>query len=594
MHRNGPGGRAAAAHPTEFCAAAEPVSVRPRGRPLPTTAALPQQPSAASESPADLDARRPAPNVDATFRPPEPIRCVPHGPAAGDPLVMSCLDAPTAYQRLKARFARLAHLSDAAEVLHWDQSTVMPPGGAEARAAQLATLRALSHEMLAAPEVSDLLDAAEADDSALADPWDRANLKAMRRDWRHATALTPRLVEAHSRACSACEMAWRQARADDDYAAVVGPLGTVLDLTREIAAAQAQALERSPYDALLDAYEPDASENEIAVLFDALAADLPDLIDDAMAAQGPVPALPPGPFPAERQRAVARRLMETLGFDFRHGRLDESLHPFCGGHPDDVRITTRYDEADFSGAIMGVLHETGHALYERGLPAAWRDQPVGRALGMSVHESQSLLIEMQACRSRAFLTYAAPLLAEMLSADGRGGPGWDADTLWRAQTRVAPGLIRVDADEVTYPAHVILRFRLERALLSDALPLTDLPGAWRDGMAALLGVSVPDDRTGCLQDIHWYDGAFGYFPTYTLGAMTAAQVFQAAVAAHPTIPDDLARGDFGTLLGWLRVHVHGLGRSMTAREMLTQATGRPLDATVFRDHLRRRYVDRVG
>jgi len=506
------------------------------------------------------------------------------------------MDAPTSYARLKARFARLTHLEDAAGMLHWDLATVMPEGGAEARAAQLATLKAVGHDLLTASEVGDLLAAAERDEApALAD-WDRANLSAMRRQWQHATALSVDLVEAHSRACSVCEMTWRRARADDDFSAVRDRLATVLSLTREIAAAKAEALGRSAYDALLDAYEPDGSEAEITVVFDDLAADLPGILDDALAAQagdGGAPALPAGPFPAARQRALAVHLMERIGFEFHHGRLDESLHPFCGGVPDDVRITTRYDEADFTSAMMGVLHETGHALYERGLPADWRDQPVGRALGMSVHESQSLLMEMQACRSRGFLTFAAPLMAEMLGG-APGAPGWDVESLYRIYTRVEPGLIRVDADEVTYPAHVILRFRLERALLSGDLPLDDLPGAWRDGMTELLGVTVPDDRTGCLQDIHWYDGAIGYFPTYTLGAMTAAQLFAAAVAAAPSIPEDLGRGDFAPLLGWLRTNIHGLGRSVTAREMLVRATGQPLNAAVFKAHLRRRYVQREG
>jgi carboxypeptidase Taq len=501
------------------------------------------------------------------------------------------MDSTSAYDRLKARFARLGHLGDAVGVLDWDLAAMMPEGGGRARAGQLATLRSIGHDMLTAPEVGDWLDAAERDEAATLGDWDRANLRAMRRDWRHAAALDSDLVEAHSHACSACEMVWRRARAEDDFATVRGPLATVLDLTREIAVTKSEAFGCSPYDALLDAYEPDGSQAAIAAVFDDLATDLPGILDDALAAQGPAPTPPEGPFPAARQRALAVRLMEAAGFDFHRGRLDTSLHPFCGGVPDDVRITTRYDESDATGAIMGVLHETGHALYEQGLPADWRDQPVGRALGMSIHESQSLLMEMQACRSRAFLTYAAPIMADML---GDGGPGWDTETLYRLYTRVAPGLIRVDADEVTYPAHVILRFRLERALLSGDLLLADLPGAWRDGMRELLGVTVPDDRTGCLQDIHWYDGAIGYFPTYTLGAMTAAQLFQAAVAAVPSIPDDLARGDFGPLLGWLREHVHALGSSVTAAEMLQRATGKPLDAAVFKAHLRRRYVDRAG
>ncbi len=492
---------------------------------------------------------------------------------------------------LKTRFARLTHLQDAAGVLHWDLSTVMPAGGAEARAAQLATLKAMAHELLTAPEVGDLLDAAEA--SPDADPWEAANLRAMRRQWRHATALPSDLVAAHAHACAACEMTWRRARAENDVAAVRAPLARVLTLTREIGQARAGVLGCDPYDALLDEFEPDARAAAIAPLFDRLAETLPGILDDALAAQGPAPTPPAGPFPADRQEALARRLMETLGFDFHHGRLDQSLHPFCGGVPDDVRITTRYDEADATGAIMAVLHETGHALYERGLPAAWRDQPVGRALGMSIHESQSLLIEMQACRSRAFLGWAAPLMAELLAGDPRA-PGWDADTLHRLYTRVAPGLIRVDADEVTYPVHVILRFRLERAMIAGDLAVDDLPGAWREGMKDLLGLEVPTDRDGCLQDIHWYDGAFGYFPTYTLGAMTAAQLFQAAVAARPSIPEDLARGHFGPLLDWLRETVHEKGCLVTAPDLLTAATGRPLDPDVFLGHLRARYVERMG
>ena len=506
----------------------------------------------------------------------------------------------TAHDLLKTRFARLTHLDDATGVLDWDRAVMMPDGGATARAGQIATLRTLAHGLLTAPEVGAWLDEAEAEATAGTgtplSEWDRANLALMRRRWRHATALPTELVEAQSRACSACEMAWREARRRDDFGHVRTPLAEVLRLTREEAAAKAEALNRSPYDALLDAFEPEARAETIAAVFDDLRADLPNLIDDALAAQGPAPAMPTGPFPAERQRTLARRLIGTLGFDFDHGRLDDSLHPFCGGAPDDVRVTTRYDEANPLGAVMGVLHETGHALYERGLPPDWRDQPVGRALGMAMHESQSLLVEMQACRSPAFLAFLAPLLGEAFPpGDGEAsGTTWTAETLTGLTRRVRPGLIRVDADEVTYPAHVMLRFDLERALLSGDLALADLPGAWRDGMRDLLGVAVPDDRDGCLQDIHWYDGAFGYFPTYTLGAMTAAQLFRAAVAAVPSIPDDLARGDFGPLMGWLRGHVHGLGSSLDAEALLTRATGRPLDAGVFKAHLRRRYVDREG
>ncbi len=279
--------------------------------------------------------------------------------------------------------------------------------------------------------------------------------------------------------------------------------------------------------------------------------------------------------------------MEAIGFDFDHGRLDVSLHPFSGGTPDDVRITTRYEEEDFSRALMGVLHETGHAMYERGLPASWRRQPVGRARGMSLHESQSLLIEMQVCRSREFQTFLAPILR---AAFGTSGPEWEPGNLYRLGIRVERSFIRVDADEVTYPAHVILRYRLEKALLSGALALKDLPGAWNEGMKALLGIVPPDDRQGCLQDIHWYDGAFGYFPTYTLGAMTAAQLFDAAKRADPAILPGIERGEFAPLMAWLRANIHGKASRFSTAEIITQATGKPLDPAIFERHLRARYV----
>jgi carboxypeptidase Taq len=279
--------------------------------------------------------------------------------------------------------------------------------------------------------------------------------------------------------------------------------------------------------------------------------------------------------------------MAAVGFDFEHGRLDTSLHPFCGGVPEDLRITTRYDEADFTKALMGVLHETGHAMYERGLPAKWRLQPVGAACGMAAHESQSLLVEMQACRDPAFVGYLAPLAR---AAFGGAGAAWEPDNLLRLYNRVEPGFIRVDADEVTYPAHVILRYRLEKAMIAGAMEPDELPGAWNAGMAELLGITPPDPALGCLQDIHWYDGAWGYFPTYTLGAMAAAQIFAAAVAAVPEIPEAIGRGDFAPLMAWLGENVHGLGSLHTTDALIEQATGKPLDPKVFEAHLKARYL----
>ncbi|MDH3234185.1 MAG: carboxypeptidase M32 [Alphaproteobacteria bacterium] len=497
----------------------------------------------------------------------------------------------SAYQKLEAHFRRAAHLDDAVSMLHWDMSTMMPAGGAEARAEQMATLRGIRHHLIASSETADLL-AAATDNGAVGglNDWQSANLAEMRRDHIHAAAVEDELIEALSKACSACEMVWREARPESDFAKVLPSLKTVLALYQQVAAAKSEAFGCSPYEALLDQWEPGGKTATIDTIFDDLADFLPPFIDQALAAQAKRPAaiVPEGPFPAEKQKSLATKLMDVLGFEFERGRLDVSFHPFCGGATDDVRITTRWDEADFVEGLMAVLHETGHALYELGLPSDWRHQPVGKARGMTLHESQSLLMEMQACRTHEFLSFAAPLIRE---AFGGSGPAFETENLYRHYTHVERSFIRTEADEVTYPTHVILRYRLERAMLAGELDLADLPEAFNDGLEALLGIRPPDDRQGCLQDIHWYAGAWGYFPTYTLGAIAAAQFFDAAKRDDPAIVPGIAKGDFAPLVGWLRAHVHGLGSKLTTDALVEQATGRPLDPAVFKAHLKARYLD---
>ena len=493
----------------------------------------------------------------------------------------------TAYSDLEARFRRMSALGEAAGVLHWDRAVLMPEGGAEARSDQLAALAMTRHEMITDDLLSDLLD--QATDDVADDPWCAANLAEMRRDQLHACAVPADLVEALSTEGLACEMLWRAARAKSDFSLVAPKLAEVLALVRQSADAKAEALGVTPYEALMDQYEPGARVAHIDALFAGLAEFLPDFIEAVLVRQSKrVDALPlGGPFAIEAQRALGMRLMERLGFDFDRGRLDISLHPFCGGVPDDVRITTRYDEGDFTQSLMGVLHETGHALYEMGLPVDWRHQPVGGARGMALHESQSLLIEMQACRSREFITFAAPLMRD---AFGGEGAAWGVDNLYRHYTRVARSLIRVDADEVTYPAHVILRYRLERALIAGDMKVDDIPGAWNDAMKDLLHITPPDDADGCLQDIHWFDGTFGYFPTYTMGALAAAQLFDAAHRAEPGIPQAISEGNFGPLVGWMGEHIHRRASSASTQDMITEATGAPLGINAFRRHLTARYL----
>jgi carboxypeptidase Taq len=490
-----------------------------------------------------------------------------------------------AYLRLTQRAARLGALGEAAAILHWDASTMMPRGGGAARGEQLATLAGLAHDMMTAPEVADDLRAAEAHGE-----WEAANLALMRRAHARATALPTALVEATARANSACEKIWREAKAKSDFAMVRPALEEVLRLQRETAQALSAATGLAPYDALMEGYQRGVTAAEVEPVFDAYEAWLREALPRAeeIQARRGAPTPLPGPFPVEKQRELCRSLSLRLGLEADHSRLDESVHPFCGGTPSDVRITTFYSETDPAKALLGVLHETGHALYERGLPGAYARQPVGESAGMAAHESQSLIIEMQACRSDAFLSFLGPELHRLYGGEAAPYAPANLARLWR---RVSRGFIRVDADELTYPAHVILRFRLERAMIEGRLAIADLPGAWAEGLRGLLGITPPDDARGCLQDIHWHDGAFGYFPSYTLGAMAAAQLMRAARAATPGLDAALAQGDLAPLVGWLRAHVHGHGARLGFQDLLRAATGKPLDPMDFQAHLASRYLD---
>lgn len=497
-----------------------------------------------------------------------------------------------AYTELHKLFGRLGRLGDASGILGWDAATLMQPGSGDARSDTLAELAVLSHELLVDPKVGQLLDSAEAGAAALP-AWEAANLALMRRAYVHATALDSDLVGKLKQSETRCEFLWREARKQSDFKMLQPALQEMLYLKQQAGQAKAAAFGSNVYDALLDEFEPGGSAKQIDRLFDDLAQWLPGTVDAALDAQARRGAVLPfqGPFPVPQQEEAGRMVMAMLGFDFSRGRLDVSAHPFCGGATDDVRITTRYNADDFRSALMGVAHETGHAIYEQQRPQAWRHQPVGNARGMALHESQSLLHEFQACRSREVMGYMAPRIAQAL---GGSGPAWAAENMYRHYTHVERGLIRVEADEVTYPAHVILRYRLEKAMLEGQLPLADLPGAWADGMKQLLGRTPPNDALGCLQDIHWPSGGWGYFPTYTMGALAAAQLFQAAKQQVPDLMQHLGQGDFAPLRQWLATNVHGEGSRLSTDELLTKVTGRPLGTDAFKAHIQARYIDDVG
>ena len=490
-----------------------------------------------------------------------------------------------AYSALAATFTRLYRFSHLGSIAGWDQAAMMPSKGNGARGAALAELQVLMHQTLTEAKLSGLLQAAALEPL---EPQERASLREMRRDWESANLLPERLVEAQSLAASRCEHAWRAQRKANDWQGFLENFRPVVTLAREEAQLLSQAKGVSPYEALMDKYEPGARAANIESVFDAVKTWLPDLVRRVRAQQeSDSVRQATGPFPVESQRALGLEVMALLGFDFEGGRLDISTHPFCGGVAEDVRITTRYSEDDFVRSLMGIVHETGHARYEQNLPRELLHLPVGRARSMGIHESQSLSFEMQLGRSPAFVQAIAPLVQKHLGAQEALSSG----NLARLLTRVQPGLIRVDADELTYPAHIILRFEIERALIDGAIAPEDIPALWDEKMQAYLELdTLGDFQNGCLQDIHWPSGSFGYFPSYTLGAMYAAQYFASIRKLHPDLDARVAAGDLSPVMDWLRTHIWSQASLWDTDTLVQRATGETLNPAHFRAHLERRYL----
>jgi carboxypeptidase Taq len=489
------------------------------------------------------------------------------------------------YQALTDTFTRLYRYEHLAAIAGWDRAAMMPAKGNDARAAALAELGVLMHQLLTAPQLKDQLAAAEQEDLS---ELEQANLREMRRDWAKANLLPAALVEAKALAGARCEHAWRSQRPANDWAGFLANFREVVKLAREEAGYLAEENGGSRYDALMNLYEPGMKSADIDRIFGAVKNWLPGLIEQARAKQANELVLRPrGEFAIERQRALGLEVMGRLGFDFDAGRLDVSAHPFCGGVAEDVRITTRYSEDDFTRSLMGIIHETGHARYEQQLPRDWAHQPLGRARSMGIHESQSLSFEMQLGRSPAFLQQLAPLVGKHLGAQD----AFEAGNLALLYSRVEPGYIRVDADELCYPAHVILRYEIERALIEGEIEAEDIPALWDEKMQAYLGIDTRGNYTdGCLQDVHWTDGSFGYFPSYTLGAMYAAQYFAKMRAEQPGLDGKIAAGDFTPVFDWLNTHIWSQGSRYETDELVRRATGEALNPAYFKAHLEARYL----
>jgi carboxypeptidase Taq len=493
--------------------------------------------------------------------------------------------ATPAYDELAATCRRLHHLEHLQALAGWDQAANMPPKGNEARAAAMAEMSALLHRMRTDPAFGRRID--EAEQEPLSD-LQRANLREIRRGWVADTALPESLVQRRALATARCEHAWRTQRPANDWAGFVENFRAVLAIGREQATLLAERTGVSRYEALMDQYEPGLTCAQVDRVFGEVRQWLPGLIQEVLERQRTRPLIEPvGPFPVAAQRALCDRVMRLLGFDFEAGRLDVSTHPFCGGVPEDVRMTTRFREDEFLGSLMGTVHETGHGRYEQNRPRDLLGQPVSQARSMAIHESQSLSFEMQLGSHPGFVALLAPMIREAFGDQ----PAFEPANLQRLLTRVKPGFIRVDADEVTYPAHIILRYEIERPLIEGEIEPEDIPALWDARMMELLGVDTRGNfKDGPLQDVHWPEGLFGYFPCYSLGAMYAAQWFAAMRRAMPDLDARIARGDLAAVFDWLRDHIWTQASRWTTDELARRASGEVLNPAHFQAHLRSRYL----
>ena len=482
---------------------------------------------------------------------------------------------------------RTAVLVGVEALLGWDQQTMLPVQGAAYRAEQAATLAALVHRERTDPAQGERLAALAASRLATAGSApQQATIRLLHREFEKQSRLPSRLVEELARTCVEAQQAWVGARANADWAALAPWLTKVFALKREQAACQRPDLD--PYDALMDTYEPGGRSQAVAGRFAGLRAGIVPLVEACVAARTrPDDAVLRRRYPVAAQRQFVRAVAERIGFDFDRGRLDTTDHPFCTTlGPNDCRITTRWDEHFLPTALYGVLHEAGHGLYEQGLPLDWYGLPPGEAASLGIHESQSRLWENLVGRSPSFWTWCFPL-ARAAFPEALGDA--TADQVQRGLLAVQPSFIRVEADEVTYNLHVMMRFDLERAVVLDELAVADLPGAWDERFTQDFGMRPPDAAAGVLQDVHWSAGLIGYFPTYTLGNMYAAQLMEAARQSIGGLEQGCAAGDYGPLLTWLHGEVHAVGRQLESDALVERATGMPISERWLLDSLRERY-----
>lgn len=486
------------------------------------------------------------------------------------------------YDQLTAHLRRLHTLETVGELLGWDEQVNLPAGAAGRRAEQLAAMAEVTHAAASDSRVGGWLG--ELEKQKQTDAAASAVVRQARRDYDRATRLPAEFVKEKATAQSEGFHVWAKARANNDFASYIPVLERHIDLARREAGFMGQA--GAVYDYQLDLFDPGMTEAWVEQLFGPLRRELVPFAREVVAATKNHPAPKLGAWPVAAQEAFLREVTAKIGFDYQRGRIDVSLHPFCSGTGVDVRMTTRFKPDMPLSALFGSIHETGHGLYEQGMADERRGTALGMAAGMAVHESQSRLWENQVGRSRGFWRYFEPRVRAL---SPQTLEGLSSDDLFRAVNQVRLSPIRVEADEVTYNLHVILRFDLERRLFAGKLAVKDLPEAWRAGAKEIIGLDVPSDKEGVLQDVHWSAGMFGYFPSYTIGNMMASQLWYAALAERPALEEDFAKGEFGWLLSWLRSKVHSEGRKQYGLALIQQVTGKPLTPQPLLRYLRERY-----
>jgi len=504
------------------------------------------------------------------------------------------ITAQQAYKNLTDQFAKIISINNAAGVLGKEAETTMPTGSGEERTRELSAMASITHDLTKDPQVKEWLDIAEAGASSF-NAIDQRNLELMRRAWVSEAGLPDDLSQELARIGSDGEALHTKVRKTGDWSKIKDWDKHAFDTMRTVGQIRQKQLgSASVYEALLSSFSPDIDDALVSREFGKLEKALPGMIKEAVALQkkGPQPIPLTGTFPEAQQAELTRRLAAAECFDFTHGRVDAiDAHPSTGGNPADVRVTTDLsNEANPLPGIGSTIHETGHGDYEQGTPKDLRQELVGGTMGMSVHESMSQLMEKIAAKTPEFYTFLSQQMREVFNRPD--DPALTPENLRLLDTKVEPSFIRTDADEMTYPMHIVLRYNLEKAIINGTLSVDDLPKAWNDGMQKLLGITPPDNAQGVMQDVHWPAGLIGYFPAYALGNMIAAQLYAAALKAHPEIPAELGKGNFAPLHDWLEQNVYSKGSTLTTDQLMIAATGEKLNSKYYLDHLSQRYLGR--